>query len=237
MKNKLSTLLLLILIIITGASYDASGQKSPKKDRTARSAKGSKNTEVKLFNGKDLSNWVFHLKDPAVDPSTVFTVRNGVINISGDPFGYMRTRDAYSDYRLHVEWRYPGELSNSGVFVHSQTPDTIWLKCFECQLHAGDAGGEPAREPQLDDEKSTFAGKRNTAYAEFRHKATNAFQHGAAAVLMGPVIDIGESVDNVWLAGVKNDCPSNWLDSPFAIRLPGAGMIDWSENRVSVTRI
>jgi hypothetical protein len=40
------------------------------------------------------------------------------------------------------------------------------------------------REPQLEDEKSAFAGKRNTAYAEFRHKATNAFQHGAAAVLM-----------------------------------------------------
>ncbi len=40
------------------------------------------------------------------------------------------------------------------------------------------------REPQLEDEKSAFAGKRNTAYAEFRHKATNAFQHGAAAVLL-----------------------------------------------------
>jgi hypothetical protein len=40
------------------------------------------------------------------------------------------------------------------------------------------------REPQLEDEKSAFAGKRNTAYAEFRHKATNAFQHGAAGVLM-----------------------------------------------------
>lgn len=40
------------------------------------------------------------------------------------------------------------------------------------------------REPQLNDEKSAFAGKANTAYAEFRHKATNAFQHGAAAVLM-----------------------------------------------------
>lgn len=40
------------------------------------------------------------------------------------------------------------------------------------------------REPQLDDEKSAFAGKSNTAYAEFRHKATNAFQHGAAAVLL-----------------------------------------------------
>jgi len=132
MKNKLSTLLLLILISFTGASTDAMGQ--------AKSSKGKKNTEVRLFNGKDLSNWVFYLRDPSVDPARVFTVRDGVIHITGDPFGYMRTKDVYSDYKLHVEWRYPGELSNSGVFVHSQTPDTIWLKCFECQLHAGDAG-------------------------------------------------------------------------------------------------
>ncbi len=136
MKNKLSTLLLLILIIFTGASTDAMGQK----DKSAKSAKGKKNTEIRLFNGKDLSNWVFYLRDPSVDPARVFTVRDGVIHITGDPFGYMRTRDVYSDYKLHVEWRYPGELSNSGVFVHSQTPDTIWLKCFECQLQAGNAG-------------------------------------------------------------------------------------------------
>ncbi len=36
------------------------------------------------------------------------------------------------------------------------------------------------REPQLDDEKSPFAGKRRPTYATFTHKATNAFQHGAA---------------------------------------------------------
>jgi hypothetical protein len=40
------------------------------------------------------------------------------------------------------------------------------------------------REPQLDDDKSKFAGRMTTAYATFAHKATNAFQHGAAAVLM-----------------------------------------------------
>ena len=39
------------------------------------------------------------------------------------------------------------------------------------------------REPQLDDEKSAFAGKQTTAYASFNHKATNAFQHGAGAIL------------------------------------------------------
>jgi hypothetical protein len=40
------------------------------------------------------------------------------------------------------------------------------------------------REPQQDRDDSPFAGKRNSEYATFRHKATNAFQHGAAAVLL-----------------------------------------------------
>jgi hypothetical protein len=40
------------------------------------------------------------------------------------------------------------------------------------------------REPQQDREESPFAGKRNSDFATFRHKATNAFQHGAAAVLL-----------------------------------------------------
>jgi hypothetical protein len=49
----------------------------------------------------------------------------------------MRTEKSYSDYKLHVEWRWPGEATNSGVFVHGQEPDAIWLKCIECQLMAG----------------------------------------------------------------------------------------------------
>jgi hypothetical protein len=96
--------------------------------------------KTSLFNGKDLSNWVFKLKDPAVDPATVFTVSEGVIRISGNPFGYMRTKDQYSDYTLHVEWRWPAEPTNSGVFIHVQMPDTIWPRCVECQLKAGNAG-------------------------------------------------------------------------------------------------
>jgi hypothetical protein len=95
---------------------------------------------IQLFNGKDLSNWEFKLKDPAVPFQDVFKVQNGVIQIKGDPFGYMRSKETYSDYKLHVEWRWPVEATNSGVFVHGQLPDTIWLKCIECQLQAGNAG-------------------------------------------------------------------------------------------------
>ena len=101
-------------------------------------ASGQKKTE--LFNGKDLNNWVFKLKDPKVDPAKIFTVKDGVIHIKGDPFGYMRTKDTYANFKLHVEWRWPAEPTNSGVFVYAQVPDSIWLKCVECQLKAGDAG-------------------------------------------------------------------------------------------------
>lgn len=107
---------------------------------TTIEAEAQKGKEIRLFNGKNLKNWEFMLKDASVDPAGVFTVKNGVIHIKGDPFGYMRTKKAYSDYKLHVEWRWPAEATNSGVFVHGQAPDTIWLKCIECQLKAGSAG-------------------------------------------------------------------------------------------------
>lgn len=129
------TSVLIITLLMIPAAIMAQG-----KDIKEKTVKGKKDETVQLFNGKDLSNWVFKLKDPKVDPATVFTIQNGVIHIKGDPFGYMRTKEVYSEYKLHVEWRYPVELSNSGVFIHGQGADTIWLKCIECQLKAGSAG-------------------------------------------------------------------------------------------------
>lgn len=140
MKTKLFRFILLSLIILTGTSSGIYGQARQKNSKNLQNRRNDNSVNIQLFNGKNLSNWAFHLKDPAVDPATVFTVQNGVIHIKGDPFGYMRTKDTYSEYKLHVEWRYPGEASNSGVFIHAQLPDTIWLKCFECQLKSGSAG-------------------------------------------------------------------------------------------------
>ena len=139
---KTRTLLLSLILtfgILAGSSALINGQPRQKSAKV-RNGAGTEKSEIRLFNGKDLSNWVFFLKDPSVDPATVFTVTDGVIHIKGDPFGYMRTRDSYSEYKLHLEYRWPVEASNSGVFIHSVPPDTIWLKTFECQLKAGNAG-------------------------------------------------------------------------------------------------
>jgi len=96
--------------------------------------------KIQLFNGKDLSNWEFFLKKPTVDPKTVFIAKNGLIHMNPNPWGYMRTKESYSDYKLHVEWCYPVEATNSGVFVHYQPRDSVAFKWIECQLGAGNAG-------------------------------------------------------------------------------------------------
>lgn len=129
------TAILLALLMAAPLSFSAS-----RGDRKGRKERREKQESIKLFNGKDLKGWAFFLKDNSVDPATVFTVKDGVIHISGSPFGYMRTTEAWSDYTLHVEYRWPSEATNSGIFVHAQAPDAIWPKCIECQLMAGSAG-------------------------------------------------------------------------------------------------
>ena len=54
----------------------------------------------KLFNGKDLSNWNFVVDKNSVPADQVYSVRDGKIFITGQPFGYMYTKEKYSDYKI-----------------------------------------------------------------------------------------------------------------------------------------
>jgi len=95
---------------------------------------------ISLFNGQDLTGWVFVLRDKDADPTTVWSVSDGIIHCTGRPSGYIRTEADYADYKLHVEWRRPGPVGNSGVLVHMSLPDTVWPRSIEAQLNWGDAG-------------------------------------------------------------------------------------------------
>jgi hypothetical protein len=93
-----------------------------------------------LFNGKDLTGWKLHVDDKNVNVDDVWSVKDGVVHCAGKPNGYMRTTSTYSNYRLHVEWRWVDEPTNSGVLLHASGEDKVWPRCIESQLKAGSAG-------------------------------------------------------------------------------------------------
>lgn len=97
---------------------------------------------TKLFNGKDLAGWNFVVDKNSVPAEQVYSVKDGVINIAGQPFGYMYTKEKYGNYKLHVEWRWPNgeEKANSGIFLLIADPANPFPNGIECQLCAGKAG-------------------------------------------------------------------------------------------------
>ncbi|MHC4623315.1 MAG: 3-keto-disaccharide hydrolase [Planctomycetota bacterium] len=93
-----------------------------------------------LWNGQDFTGWKLVLADQNVDVNKVWSVKNGVIHCKGRPNGYMRTQADYSDYNLHLEWRWVEMPTNSGVLLHAGGPDKVWPRCIEAQLKSGKAG-------------------------------------------------------------------------------------------------
>ena len=135
MKNRFFT----VAIIITSLLISVSCNNSNSNKQQTQPVE-NKVEKTYLFTG-NFNNWVLKIADETVDPNTIFTIENdSIIHVKGDPFGYMRTVGVYSNYKLHVEYCYPFELSNSGVFVHMQEPDNVWPVCIENQLAAGSAG-------------------------------------------------------------------------------------------------
>jgi len=100
---------------------------------------------VHLFNGKDLSGWTADVPardgDPEGPPS--FIVRNGLLVSLGAPEGHLVTDASYRDYRLELEYRFPGKGGNGGVLVHASRPRALYEmfpQSIEVQLQSGDAG-------------------------------------------------------------------------------------------------
>ncbi len=96
--------------------------------------------KIMLFNSRDMTGWKLFIPDENINVNNVWSVRNGVVRCKGKPNGYMRTKAQYKNYKLHLEWRWPGEPTNSGVLLHSSGKDKVWPRCIECQLKAGSAG-------------------------------------------------------------------------------------------------
>ncbi len=113
-----------------------------------------------LFNGKDLTGW--HVDVPEMDTlpdvQNPFIVRDGMLVSLGTPPGHLITDDVYQNYRLEVEYRFPGKPGNCGVLVHASTPRFLYKmfpKSLEVQMMYKNAGdfwciGEDIEVPDME---------------------------------------------------------------------------------------
>ena len=71
---------------------------------------------IKLFDGKDLNEWV-----SAQDRSAPakWTVANSVVTVN-KAAGNIETRRIFKNYQLHMEWRIPENITGSGQAARQQ---------------------------------------------------------------------------------------------------------------------
>ena len=101
---------------------------------------------IQLFNGRDLTGWWPDVptRDTTPDAPDSFVVRDGMLVSLGRPRGHLLTESSYRDYRLEVEYRFPGKPGNCGVLVHAsrlRALEKMFPQSIEVQmnhLHAGD---------------------------------------------------------------------------------------------------
>jgi hypothetical protein len=109
---------------------------------------------IHLFNGQNLDGWYTYLQHSGKnnDPKNVFTVKDGMIRISGEEWGCITTNETFENYRIIVEFKwgdevFPPRLENArdcGLLLHSQGEDGgsagIWMHSIEAQIIEGGTG-------------------------------------------------------------------------------------------------
>jgi hypothetical protein len=110
-----------------GTKHSFTGEKAP---TLAREKETIWNEPVKLFNGTNLDGWV------SQKPNNQWVAENGILK-SPKSGSNLITTQKFSDFKLHIEFRYPAG-SNSGVYLrgryelqiidcHGEEPSSVLL--------------------------------------------------------------------------------------------------------------
>jgi hypothetical protein len=110
--------------------------------------------QIVLLQDDSLDNWAIHV-DPRTEPYSpdskaegIFTVTDGLLEVTGERFACLTTKEAYENYHLVLEFKW-GEkkwapradvIRDSGILMHCVGPDKIWTTSIECQIQEGDCG-------------------------------------------------------------------------------------------------
>ncbi len=144
----------LVFLALTPLLSAADTQKEPPLIRRRERPEGRNQARPLLkFNGKDLTGFYAYTKPHQYeDPNGVFTVKDGLLHISGEEFGGVATCGNFQNYHLITEWKWGGKTwpprvdksRDSGILLHCVGPDGAvggqWMESIECQIIEGGCG-------------------------------------------------------------------------------------------------
>ncbi len=166
----------LVLAVLFASSGQVQGQDVPAFARERPSVQSGE--PILKFNGKDLTGFYTYLKENKWgDPKGVFTVKDGMVRVSGEEWGAFATCGNFRDYHLIVEWKWGtktwaprlDKARDSGILLHCVGPDGAvggqWMVSIECQIIEGGCGdllmvGAGDRKPKLTCEVRTGPDKQ-----------------------------------------------------------------------------
>ena len=105
---------------------------------------------IVLFDGKDLDQWE-SVKDTTA--AADWTVGHGILTVNKKGSGNIQTKQRFTNYQLHIEWRIPKNITgegqargNSGVFLASTGPgdDGYELQVLDCYNNKTYVNGQTA---------------------------------------------------------------------------------------------
>ena len=127
-------------------------------------------SEVRLFNGRDLTGFSKYLGPAATgqpalgksrDPQHVFSVRQGLLRVSGETTGALLSNRDFQNYHLTVEYKWgdrtwPPRLNRarmSGLLLHAGKADGVvrdaWPSAVKCQIAEGCTGDLVILAPEM----------------------------------------------------------------------------------------
>jgi hypothetical protein len=92
-----------------------------------------------LLNGRDMSGWKLVTPTPSDINQVCVVGADGIVAVAGKPVGYLVADGTYTNYKLHVEWRWPVNTpknTNGGVLIHIASGPidrNTWPKSIQVQ--------------------------------------------------------------------------------------------------------
>ena len=107
-----------------------------------------------LFAKDNFSGWYSFLqyKGKNNDPDKVFNIKDGLLHITGQEFGYLCTEKSFENFHLVLDFKWgkkkwpPRDADttkrDNGIlfYIPENERDTVWVKSIECQIQEGDVG-------------------------------------------------------------------------------------------------